>query len=58
MVSPHPMESIMTTQPTKIILVTYRSWEQKFYPYSLESFEIIIAQQGDIEDIQIIERGE
>jgi hypothetical protein len=45
-------------QATKIILVTYRSWEQKWYPFTLESFEAIIADFGSIEDIQIIERGE
>ena len=44
-------------QANKIILVTYRSWEQKWYPFTLESFEAIIADMGSIENIQILEKG-
>jgi hypothetical protein len=54
MVSPLPMESIMVQitkaqieQATKIIVVT-----------SLENFERIILDMGNIENIEIIEKGE
>lgn len=65
MVSPLPMESIMVQitkaqieQATKIIVVTYTSYLQKWYPYSIENFEKIILDMGSIENIQIIEKGE
>lgn len=45
-------------QATKIIVVTYHSYLQKWYPYSLENFERIILDMGNIENIQIIEKGE
>lgn len=47
-----------TEQANKIIVVTYRSYLQKWYPFTLESFEVIIADMGSIEDIQIMERGQ
>lgn len=50
-------QATKTEQATKIILVTYRSYLQKWYPFTLESFELIIADFGSIEDIQIIEQG-
>jgi len=65
MVSPLPMESIMVQitkaqieQATKIIVVTYNSYLQKWYPYSIENFERIILDMGNIENIEIIEKGE
>jgi len=45
-------------QATKIIVVTYNSYLQKWYPYSLENFEKIILDMGSIENIEIIEKGE
>ena len=57
MVSPQLKEPIMA-QPTKIIVVTYTSYLQKWYPYSLENFERIILDMGSIENIEIIEKGE
>ena len=44
-------------QANKIIVVTYNSYLQKWYPFTLESFELIIADFDNIEIIQIIERG-
>ena len=55
--SPQLKEPIMA-QPTKIIVVTYTSYLQKWYPYSLENFERIILDMGSIENIEIIEKGE
>jgi hypothetical protein len=56
-VTPQPKEPTMA-QSTKIIVVTYHSYLQKWYPYSLENFERIILDMGNIENIQIIEKGE
>jgi hypothetical protein len=49
---------VVTEQATKIIVVTYTSYLQKWYPYSLENFERIILDMGNIENIEIIEKGE
>jgi hypothetical protein len=58
MVSPQSLESIMTTQPTKIIVVTYHSYIQEWYPFTLENIESILLDFQNIADIQIIEKGE
>ena len=58
MVSPQPMESIMTTQPTKIIVVQYHSGLTKWYPFTLENMESLVWDFENIHDIQIIEQGE
>lgn len=50
-------QATKTEQATKIIVVTYESYVQKWYPFTLESFETIIADFGSIENIEIIERG-
>jgi hypothetical protein len=48
----------MTTQSTKIIVVTYHSYIQKWYPFTLENMESILLDFQNIADIQIIEKGE
>jgi len=48
----------MTTQPTKIIVVTYHSYVQKWYPLTPENMESILLDFDNIVEIQIIEQGE
>ena len=45
-------------QATKIIVVTYNSYLQKWYPFTLENMESIIMDFDNIVEIQIIEKGE
>ena len=43
---------------TKIIVVTYHSYVQKWYPFTLENMESILLDFDNIVEIQIIEQGE
>ncbi len=42
----------------KIIVVIFRSGLTKWYPFTLENMESIVWVFCDVEDIQIIEKGE
>lgn len=48
----------MDKQSTKIIVVTYSSYLQKWYPFTLENMESILMDFDNIVEIQIIEQGE
>ena len=56
-VTPQPEEPIMA-QPTKIIVVTYHSYIQKWYSFTPENMESILLDFDNIVEIQIIEQGE
>ena len=56
-VTPQPEEPIMA-QSTKIIVVTYHSYIQKWYPLTPENMESILLDFDNIVEIQIIEQGE
>ena len=45
-------------QATKIIVVTYHSYVQKWYPFTLENMESILLDFDNIVEIHIIEKGE
>ncbi len=42
---------------TKIVIVTYESGMIRWFPYSLETLEVLSSRYDFIEDIQIIECG-
>lgn len=48
----------MTTQSTKIIVVTYHSYVQKWFSFTPENMESILLDFDNIVEIQIIEQGE
>lgn len=56
-VTPQPEEPTMA-QPTKIIVVTYHSYIQKWYSFTPENMESILLDFDNIVEIQIIEQGE
>jgi len=56
-VTPQPKEPTMA-QSTKIIVVTYHSYVQKWYPHTPENMESILLDFDNIVEIQIIEQGE
>ena len=56
-VTPQPTEPTMA-QPTKIIVVTYHSYIQKWYSFTPENMESILLDFDNIVEIQIIEKGE
>ena len=44
----------MTTQPTKIIIVTYESGVMKWFSFTIENMESILSQHLWIDDIRIV----
>ena len=56
-VTPQPEEPTMA-QPTKIIVVTYHSYIQKWFSFTPENMESILLDFDNIVEIQIIEQGE
>ena len=65
MVSPQSTEPIMVQitkaqleKATKIIVVTYHSYVQKWYSFTPENMESILLDFDNIVEIQIIEQGE
>ena len=56
-----PQNNLITTGvqlSDKIILVIFHSGLTKWYPFTLENMESIVWDFHNIEDIQIIEKGE
>lgn len=41
----------------KIIVVTYQSYVQKWFPFTLENVESILLDFDNIAEIQILEQG-
>tara|TARA_R100000231_G_scaffold139571_1_gene121330 strand:- start:1803 stop:2606 length:804 start_codon:yes stop_codon:yes gene_type:complete len=56
-VIPQPEEPTMA-QPTKIIVVTYHSYIQKWFSFTPENMESILLDFDNIVEIQIIEQGQ
>lgn len=57
MATPQPEEPTMA-QSTKIIVVTYHSYIQKWFSFTPENMESILLDFDNIVEIQIIEQGE